>query len=68
MLLYPVIGIFLIGVIMTYVVEPPIGALNVMINNGLNSMNGAKAILLGKLPYSQVPLLPIKVSILPQQH
>lgn len=49
MLLYPVIGIFLIGVIMTYVVEPPIGALNVMINNGLNSMNGAKAILLGVL-------------------
>ena len=42
MLLYPVIGIFLIGVIMTYVVEPPI-------NNGLNSMNGAKAILLGAL-------------------
>ncbi len=49
MLLYPVIGIFLIGVIMTYVVEPPIGALNVMINNGLNSMNGAKAVLLGAL-------------------
>lgn len=49
MLLYPVIGIFLIGVIMTYVVEPPIGELNVMINNGLNSMNGAKAILLGAL-------------------
>ena len=49
MLLYPVIGIFLIGVIMTYVVEPPIGALNVMINNGLNSMNCAKAILLGAL-------------------
>lgn len=49
MLLYPIIGIFLIGVIMTYVVEPPIGALNVMINNGLNSMNGAKAILLGAL-------------------
>ena len=49
MLLYPVIGIVLIGVIMTYVVEPPIGALNVMINNGLNSMNGAKAILLGAL-------------------
>lgn len=49
MLLYPVIGIFLIGVIMTYVVEPPIGALNVMINNGLNSMNDAKAILLGAL-------------------
>ena len=49
MLLYPVIGIFLIGVIMTYIVEPPLGALNVMINNGLNSMNCAKAILLGAL-------------------
>ncbi len=48
MLLYPVIGIFLIGVIMTYV-ESLDRALNVMINNGLNSMNGAKAILLGAL-------------------
>lgn len=48
-LLYPLIGIFVVGVIMTYVVEPPIGALNVMINNGLNGMNDASAILLGAL-------------------
>lgn len=48
-LLYPLIGIFLVGVIMTYVVEPPIGALNTMINNGLNHLNGASAILLGAL-------------------
>lgn len=48
-LLYPLFGIFIVGVIMTYVVEPPIGALNTMINNGLNSMNGASAILLGAL-------------------
>lgn len=48
-LLYPLLGIFLIGVIMTYVVEPPIGALNTMINNGLTQLNGASAILLGAL-------------------
>lgn len=48
-LLYPLLGIFLVGVIMTYVVEPPIGALNTLINNGLNGMNGASAIILGAL-------------------
>ena len=34
---------------MTYVVEPPIGALNTLINNGLNGLNGASAVLLGAL-------------------
>lgn len=48
-LLYPLLGIFIVGVIMTYVVEPPIGALNTLINNGLNSMHGASAVLLGIL-------------------
>lgn len=48
-LLYPLLGIFIVGVVMTYVVEPPIGALNVMINSGLNGMNDASAILLGAL-------------------
>lgn len=48
-LLYPLIGIFLVGVIMTFCVEPPIGALNTLINNGLNQLNGASAILLGAL-------------------
>ncbi len=48
-LLYPLIGIFLVGVIMTYLVEPPIGALNTLINNGLNQLNGASAVLLGAL-------------------
>jgi PTS system fructose-specific IIC component len=48
-LLYPLFGIFIVGVIMTYVVEPPVGALNTLINNGLNGMNGASAILLGAL-------------------
>ena len=48
-LIYPLFGIFIVGVLMTYVVEPPIGALNTLINNGLNGLNGASAILLGAL-------------------
>ena len=49
-LLYPLLGIFLVGVIMQFVVEPPIGALNTAINNGLNGLNGASAVVLGVLP------------------
>lgn len=48
-LLYPLLGIFLIGVIMQFVVEPPIGALNTAINNGLNGLNGASVVVLGVL-------------------
>lgn len=48
-LLYPLLGIFLIGVIMQFVVEPPIGALITAINNGLNGLNGASAVVLGVL-------------------
>ena len=48
-LIYPLLGIFLVGVIMQFVVEPPIGALNTVINNGLNGLNGASAVVLGVL-------------------
>lgn len=48
-LLYPLLGIFLVGVIMQFVVEPPIGALNTAINNGLIGLNGASAVVLGVL-------------------
>ena len=48
-LLYPLLGIFIVGVVMTYAVEPPVGALNTMINNGLNGMNNMSAVLLGAL-------------------
>lgn len=48
-MIYPLLGVFIIGVLMTYVVEPPIGALNTLINNGLNGLNGASAVVLGIL-------------------
>ena len=48
-LLYPLFGIFIVGVIMQFIVEPPIGALNTAINNGLNGLNGASAVVLGVL-------------------
>ncbi len=46
-LIYPLVGIFLIGVIMYFVVEPPVGALNEILNNFLNSMNSTSKVLLG---------------------
>ena len=48
-LLYTLLGIFIVGVIMQFVVEPPIGALNVAINEGLKGLNGSSAVLLGAL-------------------
>lgn len=45
-LLYPLFGILLIGLIMTYIVEPPIGALNTALNTGLTNMSGSSKILL----------------------
>lgn len=48
-LLYPLIGILVIGVLMTFVIEPPIGALNTLINNALNGLSGTSAVLLGAL-------------------
>lgn len=48
-LLYPLLGILLIGIIMTYVVEPHIGGLNTIVNEALNGLNGASAVLLGAL-------------------
>lgn len=48
-LLYPLFGIFIVGVLMTYAFEPMLGALNTLLNNGLNGLNGASAIFLGML-------------------
>ncbi|MGM9617598.1 PTS fructose transporter subunit IIABC [Butyricicoccus sp.] len=46
-LFYPLFGILIVGLIMTFVVEPPIGALNTMLNTALTNMNGSSKILLG---------------------
>lgn len=46
-LLYPVFGILLIGVIITYIVNPPVGALNNLMTNALNSMGESSSVVLG---------------------
>jgi PTS system fructose-specific IIC component len=48
-LLYPLFGIFIVGIIMKFVVEPPVGALNTAMNNGLAGMSGTNSILLGAI-------------------
>lgn len=46
-LLYPVLGILAVGVIMAYVVEPPVGALNMALNTGLTNMGSGSKLFLG---------------------
>lgn len=46
-LLYPVFGILLIGLIMTFIIEPPVGFLNTSLNTALAGMSGTSKILLG---------------------
>lgn len=46
-LLYPLFGILLIGLAMIYAIEPVVGIINTALNNGLGSLSGANAILLG---------------------
>lgn len=46
-LLYPLFGTLIIGILMTYIVEPPVGWLNTLMNNGLAGMSGSAKILVG---------------------
>lgn len=46
-LLYPLLGILLIGLAMNFVVEPIMGGINTALNNGLTSMGGTSKVLLG---------------------
>lgn len=46
-LIYPVAGILVIGLLMTFIVEPIMGGINTALNNGLTSMNGSSKIILG---------------------
>ncbi len=46
-LIYPVVGILVIGLLMSYAVEPIMGAINTALNNGLTGMSGSSKIVLG---------------------
>lgn len=48
-LLFPLFGILITGGLMLLAVEPPVGALNTMLNNGLAGMSGSSKVLLGLL-------------------
>lgn len=46
-LIYPLAGILLMGIAMSFVVEPIMGGLNTALNNGLTSMGGTSKVILG---------------------
>ncbi len=48
-LIYPVVGILVMGLLMTFVVEPVMGAINTALNNGLTSMGGSSKLVLGMI-------------------
>lgn len=46
-LIYPLVGILLMGLIMSFIVEPVMGGINTALNNGLTSMGGTSKVILG---------------------
>lgn len=46
-LIFPVVGILVMGLLMNFAVEPIMGAINTGLNNGLKSMGGSSKIILG---------------------
>lgn len=46
-LLYPLFGTLLIGLIMIFLIEPPVGALNTALNTALTNMGGSSKVVLG---------------------
>ena len=46
-LIYPLLGILIVGLIMVFVVEPIVGTINHWLNVGLNSLHGVSSIVLG---------------------
>ncbi len=49
MLLYPFFGVLLTGLLMQFVIEPPVGWVNMQLNAFLNSMNGTSSVILGAI-------------------
>ena len=48
-LLYPLFGILIIGLLMNFVIEPVMGAINGAMNSGLMSMSGSNKVILGMI-------------------
>lgn len=46
-LIYPLLGVLLIGAIMTFLVNPPVSILNTSLTNGLNAMGESSKVVLG---------------------
>lgn len=46
-LIYPVVGILVMGLLMTFIVEPIMGGINTALNNGLTGMGGSSKLILG---------------------
>lgn len=46
-LIYPVVGILVMGLFMTFIVEPIMGGINTALNNGLTSMGSSSKVVLG---------------------
>lgn len=48
-LIYPLLGVFLTGVIMYYIVDPPATALNESLNSFLSNLSGTNIVILGAI-------------------
>ncbi|WP_290771545.1 fructose-specific PTS transporter subunit EIIC [Anaerofustis sp.] len=46
-LIYPLLGVLLIGAVITFVVNPPVSLLNTAMTNGLNTMGESSKVILG---------------------
>ncbi|MDD6293091.1 MAG: fructose-specific PTS transporter subunit EIIC [Lachnospiraceae bacterium] len=46
-LIYPLFGVLICGLIMNYIIEPVVGMINTGLNNGLGHLNGVSSVLLG---------------------
>lgn len=46
-LLYPVLGVLLTGIFMTYIIEPPVGALNTWMNTSLETLSESSKVIVG---------------------
>ncbi|WP_233546332.1 PTS fructose transporter subunit IIC [Faecalibacillus intestinalis] len=47
--LYPFFGLLLMALLMTFIINPPVAAINTALTNALNSMGGSSKVILGML-------------------